>query len=296
MLIVSSSKSVPPARLNKKEPYVVNHRDTVMVDTLKEIAVKIRKSIIRMHRIGPNVGSALSCVDVLTALYFDAMHIDSVDDPDRDRFILSKGHAVSALYAALAGKGFLDEGLLDQYMRDGGTLFGHPVRGAVPGVEVSTGSLGHGLPIALGMALAAKNDGKTYRVFVLMGDGECQEGSVWEGAIAAARLQLDNITVIIDANNLQGYERVENIMSLSSLSKIWRAFGWGVVETDGHDIDALKEVFSGLPLVQGSPSVVVARTVKGKGISEMEDALGWHYFSVPEDKVDDYQDELERGK
>jgi len=262
----------------------------------EDISREIRKFVVKMHRIGPNVGSALSAVDIMAVLYFDIMNIDSPEDPKRDRFILSKGHAVSALYATLAKKGFFEESLLDEYLVDGGPLAGHPVRGNVPGIEVSTGSLGHGLSIAAGLAMAAKNDKRKYRIFVLMGDGECQEGSVWEGAIVASRLQLDNITVIIDANNLQGYERVENILPISSLKAIWENFGWSVVEVDGHDVRSLKKALSKLPLAKGRPSLVLARTVKGKGIAEMENNLGWHYYSVPADKVDSYLDELDKRK
>lgn len=267
-----------------------------MKKSAEKIAGEIRKKIIKMHMRGPNVGSALSCADMLAVLYFDIMKIKSPVDPERDRFILSKGHAVSALYAALSEKGFINDTLLDQYLADGSILYGHPVRGSIPGIEVTTGSLGHGLPIAIGMAMGAKNDHKRYRIFVLMGDGECQEGSVWEGAMLASRLQLNNITVIIDANNLQGYDRVENIQPISTFAAKWRAFGWWVAEADGHNIGELRSVLQNVPFIKDRPSIVIAHTVKGKGVPEMEDKLGWHYYSVSEDKVDSFISELEREK
>ena len=267
-----------------------------MTGPTKEIAKEIRRRIIKMHRRGPNVGSALSSADIIAVLYFDVMNIESPTTPDRDRFILSKGHAVSALYAALSLKGFFAESLLDTYLCDGSPLTGHPVRGSIPGIEVSTGSLGHGLSIATGMALAAKHDGNPYRIYVLMGDGECQEGSVWESAIHASRLRLDNITVIVDANNLQGYERVENILPFSSLKAIWEAFGWAAIEVDGHDLSALKSALSDPRSEECKPTAILAKTVKGKGIALMEDKLGWHYFSVSPDQVTPFLEELNRRR
>lgn len=267
-----------------------------MVALTEQIAREIRKQIIKMHRIGPNVGSAMSIADILAVLYFDVMNIDSPDDPDRDRFILSKGHAVSALYAVLAKKGFFEEALLDQYLSGDGPMAGHPARGAVPGIEVTTGSLGHGLPIAVGMAMAAKNDGKKHHIFVLMGDGECQEGSVWESAILAPRLALDNITVIVDANNLQGYQRTEKILPRHLQKGIWEAFGWATVEIDGHDVSSLKNTLLKAPFEKGKPSAIIAKTIKGKGVAEMEDKMGWHYYSVPADKLDSFLEELDKSK
>jgi len=247
-----------------------------------------------MHRRGTNVGSAMSVADILAVLYFDVMNVNSPDDPLRDRFVLSKGHAVSALYAALAHKGFLDPAMLSRYLTDGSPLTGHPCAGNVPGIDVSTGSLGHGLPIAAGMAWAAKKDGRPYRIFVLMGDGEQQEGTVWEGATLAARLGLDNLVAIVDANRLQGYDRTDVIMPVDTLAGKWAAFGWAVEEADGHDVRQLRKVLRKAPFAAGRPSVVIAHTIKGKGVAEMEDQLGWHYFSVPEDKVSPFCDELDQ--
>jgi transketolase len=256
-------------------------------------AREIRKRIIQMHRRGPSVGSSLSAVDILTVLYFEVMDIKTSDDPERDRFILSKGHAASALYATLAEKGFIRDEILEDYLKDGSILYGHPVKGSLPGIEASTGSLGHGLPIAIGIAWAAKNDNKKFKVYVLVGDGECQEGSIWEAANLATRLKLDNLVVIIDANNLQGYERVDNIQSINTFKSKWQAFGWVTREVNGHNISELKDVLKNIPFDKGKPSLIVARTVKGKGIREMENKLEWHYFSVPEDKVKLFIDELE---
>lgn len=261
--------------------------------TVEEIARQVRKDVVRMHRTGSNVGGAMSAADILAVLYFQVMNIDAPDDPNRDRFIMSKGHCVSALYSALSQKGFFDCSRLEEYCVDGRSLTGHPSRGAVPGIEASSGSLGHGLPMAVGMAWAAAKDGLPWRTFVLMGDGECQEGSVWEGAMTAARLRLSNLVAIVDANNIQGYGRCEDIQPRDTLAPKFEAFGWGVRVTDGHDCGALGRALRETPFVPGRPSAVIAKTVKGKGIEEMEDTLEWHYFSVPEDKLPRFLDELD---
>ena len=264
-----------------------------MSNRLETIATEIRKDVVRMHRKGTNVGSAMSIADILAVLYFDVMNIPSPDDPHRDRFILSKGHAVSALYSALAQKGFFDRELLREYLCDGSPLMGHPSRGALPGIEVSAGSLGHALAITVGMAMAAGHDGATNRFFVLMGDGELQEGTVWEAAAQASRLHLDTVTAIVDANNLQGYGRAEDIMPIETFAEKFNAFGWHAVEVDGHDHDQLRRALGNVPAAAGKPTAVIARTIKGKGVAEMEDQLAWHYFSVPEDKLQPFLDELD---
>jgi len=263
-----------------------------MRKSTETIAKEIRKKVIKMHQKGPHIGSALSIVDILAVLYFDIMRIPSLNDPERDRFILSKGHAVSALYATLSQKGYFDKTLLERYICKGSVFYGHPVRGTVPGVEISSGSLGHGLCIGVGMALSAKRDRKKFRVYIVMGDGECQEGSVWEGAMHAARLKLDNIIVIIDANNLQGYDIVENIQPISTFKQKWSAFGWSVREVNGHSVTQLRNVLKRVPFVRNRPSVIIAHTVKCKGIPEMENKMGSHYCSIPEDKVDSFIDGL----
>ncbi len=262
--------------------------------TPAQAALEIRRQVLRMHRVGPNVGSALSCADILAVLFFDVMTIEDPADPGRDRLILSKGHAASALYAALALKGFVPEGLLDSYLQDGSPLCGHPVRKAVPGVEVSTGSLGHGLAIGVGLALAATLVGRRHRTFVVLGDGECQEGEVWEAAMIASRLGLDHLVAVVDANGLQGYDRTRDVMPEGSVAAMFRALGWGVSEVDGHDLDALSQVLRSVPAMAGRPTAVVARTVKGRGVREMEDRLEWHYFSVPEARLDAFLEDLER--
>lgn len=267
-----------------------------MPSKTEKIAIEIRKKIIEMHQRGPNIGSALSAADILAVLYFDIMNIKSPDDPSRDRFILSKGHAVSALYAVLSIKGFFKKELLDTYVRNDSLLCGHPCRRNLPGIEASTGSLGHGLPISIGIALAAKKDGKKFKVYVLMGDGECQEGSVWEGAMIASRLKLDNLIGIIDANNLQGYDRVSNIQPIETFRAKWKAFGWAVKEVDGHDVDSLKATLRNTPFSKDKPSMIIAKTVKGKGIREAEDKMEWHYFNIAEDKVRFYIEQLENGE
>jgi transketolase len=260
---------------------------------IEAIARQIRKDVLRMHRTGSNVGGAMSAADILAVLYFDVMRILSPNDPARDRFIMSKGHCVSALYSALSQKSFFDRSRLDEYCVDGRPLTGHPSRGAVPGIEASSGSLGHGLPMAVGMAWAAMKDGLPWRTYVLMGDGECQEGSVWEGATAAARLQLDNLAAIVDANNLQGYGRCEDIQPIETLAAKFEAFGWDARVVDGHDCAALSRALHATPFAPGKPSAVIAKTIKGKGVREMEDILGWHYFSVPEEKLPRFLDELD---
>jgi transketolase len=218
-------------------------------------------------------------VDILTVLYYTFLRIDprNPQDPDRDRFILSKGHGGVALYAVLADKGFFDRQHLATHGRRGTILGGHPDMHKVPGVEASTGALGHGLSFASGIALAGKKDKKNYRVVVVLGDGECQEGSVWEAALFAPQHKLDNLTVIIDHNKLQAMDKLENIIGLDPLTEKWESFGWAVEEVDGHNISALQALFAKLPFKRGKPSLVIAHTVKGKGISFMENVPIWHY-------------------
>jgi transketolase len=225
----------------------------------------------------PHVASALSCVDILVALYFSVLRIDSAkpDDPDRDRLLLSKGHGCMAQYGALAECGFFPEGVLEEYARDGGRLAEHPGPHCVPGIEAATGSLGHGLPIGAGLALAAKVRGANYRVFVVLSDGECYEGSVWEAALFAPAQSLDSLTAIVDYNGWSAMARTYPAME--PLAEKWRAFGWAVQEVDGHDMEALAAVLAAVPFEPGRPSAIISRTVKGKGVSFMENDLEWHY-------------------
>lgn len=242
----------------------------------------IRRHILRVTHASrqAHVASALSCADILSVLYFGVMNVDprSPQLPERDRFILSKGHGCLTLYAALAEKGFFPKERLLHFNRFGCELGGHPDMRAIPGVEVSSGSLGHGLSLGLGMAIAARYDRRPSRVFVLLGDGECEEGSVWEAVMAAPHFKTDNLTAIIDNNGLQILDSVEQTLStLQPLAEKFRAFGWEVVETDGHDIPGLLRLFTSVPRTQGRPTCVVARTVKGRGVSFMEGRLEWHY-------------------
>jgi transketolase len=252
-----------------------------------ERARRIRRTSLRMvhqARMG-HPGGDLSCADILAVLYFHVLRLrpESPRDPGRDRFVLSKGHASAALYATLAERGFFPVDDLDTYMRPLSPLNGHPDRNKVPGVEANTGPLGHGLPIALGMAAAAKLDGAAWRTFVLTGDGELQEGSNWEAIMTAAHLRLDNLTAIVDRNRLQQGDATERTVTLEPLAERWRAFGWGVVEVDGHDVEALMKTFDALPALPGHPTCIIARTNKGRGVSFIEDRVEWHH-RVPTDE------------
>jgi transketolase len=250
---------------------------------LQTRARKIRGAIVEMsHRAEtPHLGSSLSCVDILVAAYWGALKNDpaSPADPLRDRFILSKGHAVSALYATLASRGFFPEEWLKTFNVPGGRLPEQPSPGCVPGVEFATGSLGHGLPVGSGMALAGKLKNQKYRVVVLMSDGECNEGSVWEGAMFAAARGLDNLAAVVDYNKWQATGRSNEVLQLGPLKDKWAAAGWSAVEVDGHDIGRLTDLFTRVPDGSGRPVAIIANTVKGKGVSFMEDNNDWHYRS-----------------
>jgi transketolase len=231
-----------------------------------------------------HIGGCLSVADILAALYGGVLHVDPErpDWPARDRFILSKGHGAAALYATLAERGFFPVEWLEEFCRDDGRLFGHVTSGRVPGVEVSAGSLGHGLPIGCGMALAAARDGSRTRVFVVLSDGECDEGSTWEAALFAGHHALENLVAIIDYNGIQSFGSVKEVLDLDPLADKWRAFRWAAREVDGHDHAALATAFGAVPFEPGRPSMIVAHTVKGKGVSFMENDLAWHYRS-PDD-------------
>lgn len=248
---------------------------------LKDTANRIRRTILELANSskGPHVGSALSCADILTVLYFDVLRLDNWDK--RDIFILSKAHAAMSLYATLAERGILDRALLQGYCRDRGSLPAHLDRTVAPGIEVSAGSLGHGFNMGLGLAHAFKKRNEDRKVFVVTGDGENQEGSIWEGAMFAPAIGLDNFTVIVDYNNLQGYGRPNELCSFSPLAEKWQAFGWHVVEVDGHDHAALGQALR--TDTCGKPRAVIANTTKGKGVSFMEDQLIWHYYIVTDD-------------
>lgn len=256
----------------------------------EEMARSIRREIIGMayRSKGPHVGSALSCADIVSVLYSGVMRLDPWDL--RDIFVLSKAHAAMALYAALALKGIISMDMLEQYHQDNGTLPAHLDRFIAPGIECSAGSLGHGFNMGLGMAFEFKRQALERRVFVLIGDGEAQEGSIWEGAIFAPRLGLSNITVIMDCNNLQGYGRPCDLCSFEPMAAKWESFGWQVMSVDGHDCHALSDVLSSP--TEGKPRMVLAATVKGKGVSFMEDQLVWHYYTVTAEHRDQALKEL----
>ena len=247
---------------------------------LRKISIEIRKKITEMiyaARSG-HIGGSLSSVDILVALYFHVLKYDpkTPDYPARDKFILSKGHSVEGLYAVLAKAGFFPESLLDGYGTFGSILYGHPTL-KVPGVEIPSGSLGHGLAVGAGMALAAKRDGRLSRVFVLMGDGEQEEGSVWEAAMAAAHYGLDNLIAIVDQNKLQISGPVEKVMNSAPLKEKYESFGWKVRELDGHEFPQILDAFDCLPWEKGKPSLAIAHTIKGKGLSFMENDAAWHH-------------------
>jgi transketolase len=248
---------------------------------LREVADQIRRrDLVLIHQVGlGHIGGDLSVVDLLVTLYFSILRIDPNDPkaPGRDRFVLSKGHCSGAFYHVLAEAGFFATEELQSYIQPLSRLNGHPANTKLPGVEASTGPLGHGLPIAVGMALAAKLGQEAWRTFVVTGDGELQEGSNWEAAMAASHFQLDNLTLIVDRNRLQQGDWTEKTMSLDPLATKWEAFGWAVREVDGHDFAAMLELFNSLPFEPGKPNAVIAHTHKGKGVSFIEDHPGWHH-------------------
>lgn len=250
---------------------------------LAAVARRVRGRILELsHRAGtPHLASSLSCVEILVAAYWKALRVDpkAPDDPGRDRLVFSKGHAAMALYAVLAERGFIPPGLLDEYCVDGRKLAEHPSPGCAPGLEVATGSLGHGLSWAVGLALAARLLKRDFRVIAVMSDGECEEGSTWEAALMAPAHKLSAITAVIDYNKWQATGRSNEIMALDPLARKWESFGWDAREVDGHDLGALGAELSAPPDPQGRPRAVVAHTVKGKGVSFMEDDNNWHYRS-----------------
>jgi transketolase len=247
--------------------------------------------------IGTHVGGSLSAADILTVLYFNVLRV-LPDDPEweeRDYFILSKGHASALLYATLAERGFFPVDELATYARSGARLLSHPTR-RVPGVEFPTGSLGHGLSLGVGTALAAKRDSRANRTFVLLGDGELQEGSVWEAIMAASHFELDRLIAIVDRNHLQINGQTEYRMRLEPLAERWQSFGWNVVTVDGHDIAALVATFAALPSDSKRPTVVIAHTVKGRGVKFLEDRKKCHYVTLTPDLYRKAWSELHRGE
>ncbi|NLC76020.1 MAG: transketolase [Clostridia bacterium] len=264
---------------------------------LEAKAREIRKSIVRMTGAAGSghPGGSLSAADIVTVLYFHELRLKP-EEPDwdgRDRFVLSKGHAAPVLYAALAEKGYFPKEELLTLRKLGSRLQGHPDLKSLPGVEMSTGSLGQGLAVANGMALAGKLDNKDYRVYALLGDGECQEGMVWEAAMAAAHYRLDNLAAFVDHNGLQIDGPVTEVMSPEPLTDKWKAFGWHVLSIDGHDLKQILSAIEEAKKTKGRPTVIIAKTVKGKGVSFMEDQVGWHGVAPKPEQVTQALAELE---
>jgi transketolase len=256
---------------------------------LKKQAARLRGRVIEMSHAAQaaHLASSLSCCDILTAAYWSVLNIDpkKPNDELRDRFILSKGHAAAALYAALAFKGFFPLAELDTYCKDGGKLAEHPPANLLPGVEAATGSLGHGLPIGCGMALSGRIKRQTFRVYALLSDGENNEGSVWEAAMFAAGQKLDNLCVVVDYNKWQATARSNETLMLAPLADKWRAFGWDATETDGHEVGELATLMQKVPNGSGKPIAIIAHTIKGKGVSFMEDDNNWHYRAPTSEEV-----------
>src|SRR3989339_232828 len=255
----------------------------IMEKDLILIAKEVRKLIIEVawRSKSAHVGSSLSCVDLLVALYFYELNINEKDWSNRDIFVLSKAHAAMALYAILTMKGIISRETFMGYLQNDGTLPAHLGRFTSRGIEVSAGSLGHGFNMALGMAYGYKARGDKRKIYTLIGDGESQEGSIWEGALFGSKLGLDNITAIMDYNNLQGYGRARELCSFEPIKSKWEAFGWHVIEINGHDIGAIRQAFS--EGTDGKPKMIIAHTTKGKGVSFMEDQLVWHYYIVTDE-------------
>ena len=276
-----SKSTLQGSEIHAAEPQVGQER-------YLELATTIRAHALMMTHGGQSghVGSMLSMADLLAVLYEKVLRVDPArpDWEERDRFILSKGHGGGAVYAVLAEKGFFPREWLRTYYKDNGKLSGH-ISHHVPGVEFSTGSLGHGLPVAVGMALAARRKGAEHRVFCLMSDGDCDEGSTWEAIMLARQHKLDNLVVVVDYNRVQALGHVEDVVELEPFSEKVRAFGWSVREIDGHDYGQIEEVLSSLPLKKDKPSFVIARTIKGKGVSWMEDTVSCHYGAVNDEEL-----------
>lgn len=249
--------------------------------TTEQLALAIRRHGVEMTHLGKSshIGAILSAADILAVLYGHELNLDPLNPamPTRDRFILSKGHAGAGVYAALAETGFFPVEELKTHCQDGSRLSGHVSHKGIPGVEISTGSLGHGLPIACGMALSLKLNRENHFVYVLLGDGECDEGSNWEAALIANHHKLNHLIIIIDHNKMQSLDFCENTLSLAPFADKWRAFGMNVIDIDGHDHDALKAAFLEARQSKSAPTVIIANTTKGKGIPFMENDILWHY-------------------
>jgi transketolase len=290
-MLKSIRQSAGAAALSDIASAPVEERARLLAATARDM----RRSIVEMigRAKAGHIGGDLSVTDILTTLYFGVLKLDpsAPQWPDRDRLILSKGHCSAALYSALALRGFISRDLLAAFMQPHSPLNGHPNRRKVPGVEANTGPLGHGLPIGVGCAIAARLSGATWRVFVVLGDGELQEGSNWEAAMAAGHRGLSNLVAIVDRNRLQQGARTEETNRLEPLTDKWRAFGWEATEVDGHDHTALYDLFRERP-VAAKPLCVIANTIKGKGVSFIEDRVEWHHKTPSPEQVESALREL----
>lgn len=268
------------------------------LDDLREYARRARIDCVTMTSTGKSshVGSGFSIMDILTVLYWRILRVDP-ERPnwdERDRFVVSKGHAAAALYAVLSARGFFSRDLLAPYYQDGSALCGHISTHGAPGVDHSTGALGHGFSVAVGMALASKRGSSKFRAFSLLSDGECDEGATWEAALFASHHALDNLVAIIDYNKIQSLDTVANTLGLEPFADKWRAFGWSVREVDGHDLAALSSELEAVPFEAGRPSCLIAHTTKGKGVSFMENSVLWHYRPASPDELAAALEELSR--
>lgn len=267
---------------------------------LKQKAKEIRKDIITMvtEAESGHPGGSLSCTDILTILYFDKMNIDPENPKweERDRLVLSKGHAAPALYAVLSERGYFPKEELKTLRQLHSILQGHPDMKSTPGVDMTTGSLGQGLSAANGMALAGKLDHKNYRVYVILGDGEIQEGQIWEAAMTAAHYKLDNLTAILDYNGLQIDGKNEDVMNIAPVKEKFKAFGWNVIEADGHNFEELDRAIEEAKATKGKPTIIIAKTIKGKGVSFMENRVEWHGVAPKKEEAEKALAELERSE
>ncbi len=272
-----------------------------MAENLKALSFDLRKDVVDMIIAGKggHIGGDMSVIDTLISLYFCQMNIDpkNPEDPDRDRFVMSKGHSVEAYYAVLAAKGFLDiKEVTEQFSKFGSKYIGHP-NNKLPGIEMNSGSLGHGLPVCVGMALAGKKKGQNYRVYTVMGDGELAEGSVWEGFMAGHQYKLDNLCAVIDRNRLQISGNTEDVMGHDDLHERIRSFGWNVIDVaDGNDIDQLNAAFEAAKEVKGQPTAIIANTIKGYGSSVMENKAPWHHKVPNEEEYQQIMADFEARK
>ncbi len=271
------------------------------MENLKALAYELREDTIDIIMSGKagHIGGDMSVMEILTELYFDQMNIspENMDDPERDKFVMSKGHSVEAYYAVLAKKGFLDrDDVIENFSKFGSKYIGHP-NNKLPGIEMNSGSLGHGLPVCVGMALAGKMNHQDYRVYTVMGDGELAEGSVWEGAMAGSHYKLDNLCAVVDRNRLQISGNTEDVMAHDDLHERFASFGWHVIDVaDGNDIDQLKVAFDEAKETKGKPTVLIANTIKGKGSSVMENKANWHHKVPSEEELAQIKKDLKEKK